>query len=158
MRTIKIGFYKHSKSIFGKLIRFKQSFSYPKRYARYSHVELVLDNWISFSSSEQDWGVRYKEIIFNPDNWDFIELEVSNKNYDEIVKFCNKEVWNAYDWVAIFLSQMLNINKQVKWAWYCSEIVTRAIQIAWYVNWESANFVSPAKLAYILEWWDHIIN
>jgi len=54
MKTIKVAFYKNSKSIFGKLIRWKQEKKYPYRYSRYSHVELVFEDGQAFSSSEVD--------------------------------------------------------------------------------------------------------
>jgi len=41
----------------------------------YSHMELVLDDGISISSSFMDGGVRFKRIDYsNVANWDFIEL------------------------------------------------------------------------------------
>jgi hypothetical protein len=40
----------------------------------YSHCELIFSNGIAASASYLDGGVRFKEIVFNPDHWDFIEL------------------------------------------------------------------------------------
>lgn len=62
-----VAFYKGRERILNRLI------SWWTR-GKYSHVELVLDNGISISSSFMDGGVRYKRIDYNPDNWDFIEV------------------------------------------------------------------------------------
>lgn len=46
----------------------------------YSHCELIFSDGLAASSSYMDGGVRFKRIVFNPDNWDFIELP---ENFDE---------------------------------------------------------------------------
>lgn len=40
----------------------------------YSHVELTFNGDIAASSSFMDGGVRFKQITFDPDKWDFITL------------------------------------------------------------------------------------
>ena len=45
----------------------------------YSHVELVFSDGMSASSSMRDGGVRFKEIEYHPDRWDFIELNVDEE-------------------------------------------------------------------------------
>ncbi len=150
MKTIKIAFYKHSKSFFWKLICWKQDYM-PWRYARYSHAEIVFEDWQSFSSSEQDWWVRFKKIEFKKDNWDFIEIKISEIKYNKILDFCKKQDWNEYNWLWIFFAQILNFNKKGNWDWFCSEIVTRALQEWNILCTESALFVSPWKLAILLE-------
>lgn len=40
----------------------------------YSHCELVFSDGLSASSSWEDGGVRFKEIGYSSDNWDFVEL------------------------------------------------------------------------------------
>lgn len=40
----------------------------------YSHCELVFAGDIAASSSFMDGGVRFKQIRFDPDHWDFVEL------------------------------------------------------------------------------------
>jgi len=40
----------------------------------HSHCELQFSDGVSASSSFEDDGVRFKQIDFNPDHWDFIEL------------------------------------------------------------------------------------
>jgi hypothetical protein len=148
---LKIAFYKHSKSIFGKLIRFKQWWIYENRYARYSHTELVFQDWLSFSSSEQDNWVRFKQIKFKKANWDFIEIEVSKSKYDKVLKFCRQQEWNRYNWIWIVAWQILHINWKWKNDWFCSEICSRALQEIGMLCPYSSLFIEPAELAELLE-------
>lgn len=163
---IKIAFYKHSKTLFGRVIcALQRKKGFPERYARYSHVELVFENGESFSSSEQDGGVRFKNIDFKTENWDFIYVEVTKKSYDAMYKFCQKQVSNKYGKVGIFFAQILNINKKKQGTWFCSEIVTYALQYGvalWSTPSEfytmNSLFTKPAELADALEWGEYIIT
>ncbi len=161
MKKIKIAFYKNSKSIFGSLIRFKQRYlmNLPKRYARYSHVELIFEDWLFFSSSEEDWWVSFKKINPKSNHWDFLEIEVSNAEYKKILNFCKRNEGNAYNWFWIIFAQILGLNWFRKtWDYFCSEIVTKAIQNAWYMCYYDSLFISPGELAYIMEDWKNIIK
>ena len=150
MKTIKIAFYKYSKSFFWKLICWKQD-NLPWRYARYSHTEIVFEDWQSFSSSEQDWWIRFKKIDFKKENWDFIEIKISEIKYNKILDFCKKQDWNEYNWLWIFFAQICNFNKKWNWDWFCSEIVTRALQEWNILCCENSLFTSPWQLAVLLE-------
>ena len=151
MKTIRVAFYKHSKSIFGKLIRFKQWWVYENRYAQYSHTELVFEDWVSFSSSEQDKWVRFKDIKFKKKNWDFIDIEVSNANYEKVYTFCSNQLGNKYNWIWIVFAQIFNLNWKWQWDWFCSEICSRALQEIGMLCPYSSLFIEPAELAEILD-------
>ena len=43
-------------------------------HSKYSHVELVFSDGVSWSSSFEDGGVRPKNIAYSSGDWDFIEL------------------------------------------------------------------------------------
>lgn len=149
---MKIAFYKKSKTLFGRLICLKQRLTgMPERYAQYSHVEIIFSDWIAFSSSEVDGWVRFKEIDWNTENWDFIEINISQKREAKIRNFCNKEIWNRYNKTGIFFAQILNFNKKKHWTWFCSEIVTRALQEASMLCTTDSLFTKPWELAMILE-------
>lgn len=151
MKKIKVALYSHSKSLFWILINWKQGKKYASRYARYSHTELLFEDWRSFSSSEEDWGVRFKNIKFKNYHWDFVEISVSNEKYENILKFCEKQKWNSYNWKWVFFAQMLNFNIKGIWDWFCSEICTRALQEACLLKWVNSLFTNPAELAELLE-------
>lgn len=41
----------------------------------YSHSELVFGDGVAASSSFADGGVRFKQIEFDPERWDFVEIK-----------------------------------------------------------------------------------
>ena len=82
--------------------------------SKYSHVELILNNNISVSSSPRDGGVRFKKIVYVPERWDFIDLGIKEVNID------NSLLKYGYDWEAIFLHKFgLNAYEKIT----CSDLV-----------------------------------
>lgn len=173
---IRIAFYRHSKTLFWKLIRRQQRvLGLPEKYARYSHAEIVfmydekikkhynhildiqwgrecISNYgLSFSSSEMDGWCRFKAIEWNYNNWNFVDIEVTREEYIDLLKFCRKENWNKYNTIWIFFAQILNYNKKRKGTWFCSEIVTRALQEIWKLCTLNSLFTNPWELAQTLE-------
>lgn len=153
MKTIKVAFYKNSKTLFGKLIRFKQYYlaRLPYKYARCSHVELVFENWLWWSSSEVDGGVRFKDITDNKGNWDYIEIKVSEKEYKTVYDFCVSQVGNRYNWVWIFFAQTLNMNITREGDYFCSHACTRALQEIKMLCGVDAIFVNPGRMYQLLD-------
>ena len=151
MKKIKICFYKNSKTLFWKLIRLKQRLVWlPGKYAKYSHCEIQFGE-VCVSSSEVDGWVRVKEIFLNPKNWDVIEMEVPDEDYKNMLLFAMQELGNSYNWIWIFFAQILNLNWKWERDWFCSEFVARVLQEKCLLCSYSSLFISPGKLAYILE-------
>lgn len=160
MKKVRICFYKNSKTFFWKLIRLKQKFIWiPGKYAKYSHVEIQFGN-VCISSSEVDGWVRVKEIFLNPKNWDVIEMEISDEDYKKMILFAMQEMWNNYNWLWIFFAQILNMNFKWNHDWFCSEFVSRVLQEKCMLCAYSSLFISPGRLAFILEnnYWFNIKN
>ncbi len=103
------------------------------------HVEIKMDNGLSFSSSENDGGVRFKRIAYShPNRWKFIDYDLSKfnrkfKNEKELYNFCKKlkdkavsdaDGKNTYDWLGIGLTEAIPLGIEDKLKWYCSEIVS----------------------------------
>jgi hypothetical protein len=131
----------------------------PQRYARYSHTEIVFEDWLSFSSSEEDGWVRFKKIKWKPVHWDFLEIEVDEEDYYKMLNFAKKQEGNAYNWFWIFFAQFLWLNWFRKERdFFCSEIVTKTLQIACYMCFYDSLFISPWKLAYTMEDGANIIS
>jgi len=158
MKKIRIAFYKWKKTFFSKIIYWKQKRLFPKKYAKYTHTELVF--WSnSFSSSEVDGWTRIKQIDYKKKNWDFIDIELSNEKYQDILWFCMSKVWKEYWWWAIFFAQTLNFNCKWPDTYFCSEICCEWLQQAKILCGVSALFVEPAELCFRLEQeWYNITN
>jgi hypothetical protein len=84
----------------------------------YSHCELVFSDGWAASASFIDGGVRFKQIAFDPDNWDFIELPVSLERAAR--DWFGSHVGEPYDvWGNVrFLIPPLRDSAN---AWFCSE-------------------------------------
>ena len=172
---LKVPFYKKSKSTFWALIRYKQKRQNLGKYSKYSHAEVLLPAdyiqpkvkknlipdiigdikmiekfWLSFSSEE--WtGVRFKAIEFNPENWDFLEIEFTETQMDKMLDFALLHNWDFYNWIWIFFAQQLEMNKKGERTFFCSEISARILQEGWQIPSLSALFINPGQLAQILE-------
>jgi uncharacterized protein YycO len=93
----------------------------------YSHVELIFPDGQAASSSAEDGGVRYKDIVFDSNHWDILELPAS------IFKARAEDWFDAhlgegYDfWGNVhFVVGFVGGNKK---RWFCSEAVGAALGI-----------------------------
>ena len=68
---MKLAFYKGTRKglqgLYSRLTRWVDS-------GPYSHCEIIFNDGLSASSSFIDGGVRFKQIDYKEDNWDFVEL------------------------------------------------------------------------------------
>ena len=150
---IKVCCYINSKSAFGSVIQKKQSWIewLSWRYSMISHVEILFSNGLSFSSSEEDGGVRFKKIDFKPENWEFIEIDVTPEQEAKIFRWCESKTKNSYNWWGIFFAMWLWFYTTWEDDWFCSQIVTRALQEIWMCCTLSAQMTSPWALVKYLE-------
>jgi hypothetical protein len=110
---MKVAFYKGKKRFFNKFVSWWTN-------GPYSHVEIVLSNGYSYSSSYADCGVRKKKIAFKSKEWDFIYINTEN---EFIVKErINKMLYNGFDTLGL-LSFVFRRGKYVKNKVFCSEFV-----------------------------------
>ena len=100
----------------------------------YVHGELVFEN----SKGEQDWysisgfsnkGVRVMENFkHNPDNWDIFEIKHVTEVEGYITKLsANRKLGAKYDWLGIFLSQILDLRVNNPKRYFCTEFVTACL-------------------------------
>lgn len=92
----------------------------------YSHVELVLSSGMSWSSSFEDKGVRWKWINYDPARWDFIPLPDHLERY-------------AQAWFEAHEGAKYDVLGNVRFVlpflpdggarYFCSEAVAAALQI-----------------------------
>lgn len=150
---MKVAFYKNSKSFFWKAIRIKQKYiqKLSWRYSRFSHVELVFSDGMSFSSSEQDHWVRFKKIDFKVENWEFIDLNISIKQEQLIREWCEKKIWSDYNWWWIFFAMIFKFYTTWEDDYFCSQICIRALQVTHICCILAAQMTTPWHFAKYLE-------
>lgn len=98
--------------------------------SKYYHVECIIDNkWIS---SDNDVGVRIKQLKPLKNEYDYIELTTSGLSEEQ-----NKIFWEyledqqntGYDYKGIFLTQLFMFDLENNDKWFCSEIVVKILQL-----------------------------
>ena len=98
--------------------------------SEYHHVELIInDSWIS---SDSDTGVVVRELKPLKDNWDYIPLPsvtLLPLHHNILTKYINNVNGNKYDWKGIILSQTIPLSMNSRNKWFCSELVTKLLQI-----------------------------
>ena len=116
--------------------------------SKYVHVELIMDNmWISSNLK----GVHIKELTPLKDTYDYHNLEViiTHDQYVNIVKWIYKQNGKTYDRLGIYLSQFIPLRIDNRNKWFCSELVTKILQMLNVVEVQD-NYpflTSPADLA-----------
>lgn len=145
---MKVAFYKYTghsgiSGLFDKLVRTVTK-------GPYSHCELIFPDGIAYGSSLQDGGCRFKQIVFDQDKWDFIELpKLSPACISWIERFCIAELGSPYDFPGVFRFLLPRI-RESKQSWFCSEIVCAALQEGGLLLGINAWQVHPSKLYELL--------
>lgn len=108
--------------------------------------------WLWFSSSERDWGTRFKFIEDSKDNWKYYEFEVTKEEYLKVLDYCISQNKNAYWWLSIIFTQALKTLWFVdRTSPFCSQIVVQAMQRIWFFCWENSIEINPGKLSLLIE-------
>ena len=96
-------------------------------FGKYSHVEVVFSDSMAFSISPRDKMSRFKRIDFNPEHWDFVELNITKKEEDYIRAMSYQYQNYKYDYVgAITSATLVCIQKDNKL--FCSELASKMIR------------------------------
>ena len=124
----------------------------------FSHVELILPDektWISISPFlTSRVAARNKEHV-NQDNWEFVEIEVTEQQVNVIKEFYDFTEGCHYDWIGMLLSQFLPFHVKRRNKWYCSEWIAYALRISCVIDWRLIKIyyscdLSPAVLYNII--------
>lgn len=110
---VEIAFYKaENGKFFEKLMAWVQG-------SKFSHVEIVIDNFC-YSSSQRDGGVRQKVINLHNGKWELFDMDIpfSHKG----VRFFQLTNKYKYDWFGAILNLVFKLNRNVSPnRFYCSE-------------------------------------
>jgi uncharacterized protein YycO len=118
-------------------------------WGKYSHCELVFSDDMWCSSSPRDGGVRFKNIEFAPEHWDFVDLKKKYQwstsisvSFEAIVRqWCETQVGHPYDWKGVYGFILPRFLRQNNEAWFCSEFCVKALnKIGLYgnlISWET---------------------
>jgi hypothetical protein len=140
---IKVAFYKGKGDLFNKIVRWWTK-------SPYSHVELILPDgvtWIRigpFSSSKLS---AIKKEKWEPQNWDFVTLKVSEEQLAIIKQFFERTQGCKYDWFGMILSHLIPFKIKQRGKWYCSEWIAHALKVSRVVDWRVARIFERAKIS-----------
>ena len=136
MEQIKIHFYKARAGKLGdKIVGIASIFS---------HVELEI-NGVCYSSSNRDKGVRSKVIdTSNAQKWLSFDLK-KDIDVNRCLLYFETVRCQRYDWLNIFLTQIIKVNIQSSNKQICSEFVGNCLQL------DNAYKYSPEALFYKLK-------
>lgn len=130
--NISIAFYKGKGNLLNKIVRLWTK-------SIYSHAELVLDDketWISISPKLCSKIESTIPLLIDHTQWDIIELEVNEEQYQTILEFYEETAGCGYDWIGMLCSQFLPFRIKTKNRWYCSEWIAYALRIACIIDWK----------------------
>ena len=113
---VKVAFYKGRKRFFNRAVAWWTR-------GPYSHCELIVDGK-SYSSSFLDGGVRVKEIDYDPDHWDIVELPWADAAC--AVDWYQKHMGLGYDVVGLigFVARRVEDDRN---RYFCSEAVASSL-------------------------------
>jgi len=136
-----LAFYKAKGNFIDRLIRFWT-------IGPYSHVEIIDEDGYMYSSSPRDKGVRKKAHEFNPDKWDYVEVEINPKILEE---FYEETKGESYDLIGI-LGFVIPVKDRTN-RWFCSEWCSNVLKISGHkAMWkQEPSKISPNRLYKLLK-------
>lgn len=140
---IRIAFYKGEGGWHNRLITWWTN-------SPYSHAELILPDgitWISISPFLNCKVTARPKVTYDATNWDFLDFNITQVQYESILKFYDQTAGCRYDWVGMFLSQFIPFHIKQKNRWYCSEWIAYALMLSNVVSWQEKAIFDCADLS-----------
>lgn len=100
----------------------------------YSHCEILTPSGFWLSSSPRDNGVRYKGIEVDFAKWDFVAVPVPAGKFTRAITWGSDQTGKKYDWLGIFLSQILPLQIEDPKRFFCSEFCIKFFQQLGYLE------------------------
>jgi hypothetical protein len=126
------------------LQRIKQKIIQKWTRSKYFHVEIIINNtWIEADNGK---GVVKHNLRPFSDSYDYVEIDVPNCEvcHKNVINFIEKQMGAGYDWTGVYLSQVLKLGINKKDKWFCSELVSKILQI---YNIEPFLYIDPQNLS-----------
>lgn len=149
MKKIRVAFYKGGQGWIHRVIRWWTR-------SEYSHAELIMPSgeWVSISPFLAK-RVQSRAAPEEDGEWDYIDIEVTEKKIESLQRFYELTKGHKYDWVGMVLSQLLPFHIKARGRWYCSEWITYALRISGILKWDKVQIydqsdLSPQKLYNLL--------
>ena len=136
---IRVGFYKGKGTIFDRLIRWWCD-------GKYSHCELVIPNDTWFSADANTNRVRYTTFSPNPNNWDYVEFDTTEREEMIIRAWADSKIGKGYDYLGL-AGFVLPFNTQNPNRYFCSEVCIEALQQIGKFPRVVSSSVDPVRLA-----------
>ena len=124
--------------------------------SQYFHVEIVIDKkWISSHVDNRGLQIRDLKPLYDR-CYDYYELYVHDLTGERekiFWKFLKSQVGSGYDWKGILLSQFINLNWETREKWFCSEIVTKILQMLYVEEFimMKPNQIAPVDVFNVIE-------
>ena len=114
----------------------------------YSHDELLLPDDTAISITPFDkCGIRRKTLDEELDEWDFLDVEINQWQYQKLLNFYEETKGEKYDWIGMLTSQFLPFHIKRIGRWVCSEWIAYGLRLAGVIHKVYAHAViSPQKL------------
>jgi uncharacterized protein YycO len=126
------------------LTRIKQKMIQKWTGSKYFHVEIIIgDTWIEADNSV---GVVQHNLRPLSNKYDYVEVRVPDCEIcmTNVNNFINNQMGAKYDWTGIYLSQILRLGVNKEDSWFCSELVSKILQI---YNIEPFLYIAPESLS-----------
>lgn len=121
-------------------------------WGKYCHAELVFSDGVWFSTElSSPFKTSFHRYTELSQYWDFVELNITPEQEQEIRKFCTGELGCSYDWKGIFLSMILPLGRADPDKWFCSEVCAASLQTIGILPNIVAHRISPNKLYKLLK-------
>lgn len=122
----------------------------------YFHSEIAVDNkWIAANTETGIKIVDLKEPMYDK-KYDYYELEVPDLTPEQseiFWEYINAQEGTGYDWIGIYLTQIIKLDWEAKDKWFCSEIVAKVLQMLYVKEFMDLkpNRISPSQIFEIIK-------
>lgn len=130
MRDITVAFYKGEGLRRDRLVRWWTR-------SQYSHVELIMPNGdMAGIRPPEDPYIRRRSLSgIREEDWDFIEIGVTDDQLEKLRLFIDSTKGQGYDWLGMIASHLTPFKVKLPNKWYCSEWVLYALSVSRVLTW-----------------------